>query len=45
MKVITIRMTDVEAAMLQELVKKKSGFRDAASVLISLIRSDYEKMR
>ena len=45
MKVITIRLTDVEAAMLQELVRKKSGFRDAVSVLISLIRSDYEKMR
>lgn len=45
MKTISIRLSDVEAAMLQELVKKKPGFRDAASVLISLIRSDYEKAR
>ena len=42
MKTITIRLPDVEAAMLVELQKKRRDFRSIDSLLKSLIRKAYQ---
>ena len=43
MKVITIRLTDVEAAMLIELQKRNKAFKDLQQLLIQQIRQEYQK--
>jgi len=43
MKTITIRLPDVEAAMLAEVQKKNKAFRDLRQVLLVLIKQKYEK--
>jgi hypothetical protein len=44
MKTITIRLPDVEAAMLVEVQKKNKEFRDLPSLLLNQIRQEYEKI-
>ena len=44
MKTITIRLPDVEAAMLVEVQKKNKKFRDLTSLLLNQIRQEYEKV-
>ena len=41
MKTITIRLPDVEAAMLVEVQKKNKDFRDIQKLLANLISSQY----
>ena len=41
MKTITIRLPDVEAAMLVEVQKVKKEYRDLGEVLKGLIRREY----
>jgi len=43
MKTITIRLPDVEAAMLIEVQKKNNAFKDIQRLLIEQIRREYEK--
>jgi len=43
MKTITIRLPDVEAAMLVEVQKKKRAYRDLQGLLISQIQQEYLK--
>ncbi len=43
MKIITIRLSDVEAAMLVELQKRNKAFRDLKSYLLQQIRLEYGK--
>ena len=43
MKTITIRLPDVEAAMLVELQNRNNNFRDLQAVLIQLIHQEYAK--
>ena len=45
MKTITIRMTDVEAAMLVEVQKVNKVYRDLQGLLISQIQQEYAKTR
>jgi len=45
MKTITIRLPDVEAAMLVEVQKQDKAFRDLQSLLIFYIRQEYKKLR
>jgi len=45
MKTITIRLPDVEAAMLVEVQKRDKAFRDLQSLLIFYIRQEYIKLR
>jgi hypothetical protein len=40
-KTITIRLPDVEAAMLVELQKKDKTYRDVGEMLLLQIRTDY----
>ena len=41
MKTITIRLPDVEAAMLVEVQKKKPKFRDIEKLLSEIVRQEY----
>jgi hypothetical protein len=43
MKTLTIRIPDVEAAMLVEVQKTNKSFRDLQGLLLGLIREEYEK--
>ena len=43
MKTITIRLPDVEAAMLFEVQKKNKAFRDLQSLLLQQIAQEYSK--
>ena len=43
MKTITIRLPDVEAAMLLEVQKRNRAFRDLGSYLEQQIRLEYQK--
>ena len=43
MKTITIRLPDVEAAMLVEVQKVNKAYRDLQSLLISQIQQEYAK--
>ena len=42
-KTITIRLPDVEAAMLTELQKRNKAFKDLQQLLIQQIRQEYQK--
>ena len=44
MKTITIRLTDVEAAMLVEVQKINKAYIDLPSLLVNQIRQEYEKV-
>ena len=41
MKTITIRLPDVEAAMLMELQKRNKNFRDISGFLLDKVRHEY----
>ena len=43
MKTITIRLPDVEAAMLLEVQKVKKEYRDLQGLLINQIQQEYAK--
>jgi hypothetical protein len=43
MKTVTIRLPDVEAAMLVEVQKKNKAFKDLQQLLIQQIRQEYHK--
>jgi hypothetical protein len=43
MKIVTIRLPDVEAAMLVEVQKKNKAFKDLQQLLIQQIRQEYHK--
>jgi hypothetical protein len=43
MKTITLRIPDVEAAMLVEVQKTNKSFRDLQALLLGLIREEYGK--
>jgi len=43
MKTITIRLPDVEAAMLVEVQKKNRAYRDLQGLLINQIQTEYQK--
>ena len=43
MKTITIRLRDVEAAMLVEVQKGNKAFKDLQRLLIQQIRQEYQK--
>ena len=43
MKTITIRLPDVEAAMLQEVQKVNRAYRDLQAHLLQQIRQEYVK--
>jgi len=45
MKTITIRLPDVEAAMLLEVQKSNRAFRDIQALVISQIQQEYAKKR
>ena len=45
MKTLTIRIPDVEAAMLVEVQKRNKSFRDLQALLLSLIREEYGKKK
>ena len=45
MKTITIRLPDVEAAMLAEIQKSNKEFRRVDVLLLSLIKKEYEETR
>jgi len=42
MKTITIRLPDVEAAMLVEVQKRNKTFKDLEKLLVGLIRKAYQ---
>lgn len=44
MKTITIRLPDVEAAMLTDLQKRNKAFKDLQLLLIQQIRQEYQKI-
>ena len=44
MKTISVRMTNVEAAMLAEVQKANKSYRDLQGLLVSLIHQEYEKV-
>lgn len=44
MKIITIKLTSVEAAMLVELQKVEKEYGDISKLIKNLIRTKYEKM-
>jgi hypothetical protein len=44
MKTITIRLPDVEAAMLLEVQKRNKAFKDLQQLLIQQIRQEYQKI-
>ena len=41
MKTITIRLPDVEAAMLSELQKRSSKYRDIGAMVVDIVRKQY----
>ena len=43
MKIITIRLPDVEAAMLAEVQKVNRAYRDIQGFLVSQIQQEYAK--
>ena len=43
MKTITIRLPDVEAAMLAEMQKTNRAYRDLQGLLVSQIQQEYAK--
>ena len=43
MKTISIRLPDVEAAMLVEVQKRNKAFKDLQQLLIQQIRQEYQK--
>jgi hypothetical protein len=43
MKTLTLRIPDVEAAMLVEVQKTNKAFRDLQALLLGLIRQEYQK--
>jgi len=43
-KTITIRLPDVEAAMLVEVQKVNRAYRDLQGLLISQIQAEYQRM-
>ena len=43
MKTITIRLPDVEAAMLLEVLKVNKAYRDLQGLLINQIQQEYAK--
>jgi hypothetical protein len=43
MKTLTLRIPDVEAAMLLEVQKSNKSFRDLQGLLLGLIREEYGK--
>ena len=43
MKTITIRLPDVEAAMLLEVQKVNRSYRDLQGLLINQIQTEYQK--
>jgi len=43
MKTITIRLPDVEVAMLVEMQKRNKAFKDLQQLLIQQIRQEYQK--
>ena len=43
MKTITIRLPDVEAAMLLEVLKVNRAYRDLQGLLINQIQQEYQK--
>ena len=43
MKTITIRLPDVEAAMLLEVQKVNKAYRDLQGLLINQIQTEYQK--
>ena len=45
MKTITIRLPDVEAAMLLEVQKRNKEFKDLQQLLIQQIRQEYQETR
>jgi hypothetical protein len=44
MKTITIRLPDVEAAMLTEVHKRNKAYKDLQQLLIQQIRQEYQKI-
>jgi len=42
MKTITVQLPDVEAAMLLEVQKRNKSFRNMPSLVIRLIKQEYE---
>ena len=44
MKTITIRLPDVEAAMLVEVQKRDRSFRDLQYFILHVIRQEYSKV-
>jgi hypothetical protein len=42
-KTLTLRIPDVEAAMLVEVQKSNKSFRDLKGLLLGLIRQEYQK--
>ena len=45
MKTITIRLPDVEAAMLVEVQKKRQNLRSLENTLTELIRREYSRLK
>ena len=45
MKTITLRLPDVEAAMLIEVQKRNKAFKDLQQLLIQQIRQEYQETR
>ena len=43
MKTITIRLRDVEAAMLLEVQKRNKAFKDLQQLFITQVRQEYQK--
>jgi len=43
MKTITLRLPDVEAAMLVEVQKRNKAFKDLQQLFIAQIRQEYQK--
>ena len=44
MKTITIRLPDVEVAILVEVQKRNKAFKDLQQLLIQQIRKEYQKV-
>ncbi len=44
MKTITLRLPDVEAAMLAEVQKANKAYKDLQGLLLQQIRLEYQKM-
>ena len=45
MKTVTIRLPEVEAAMLLELQKKNKKYRDLGVLVAGLISADFSKLK